>query len=658
LRGALFALLIVALTGVAAFWGYNTWRANEIERFDETAADTAELFRLALEQSDATLRSLQALYIDDPNTDQSRFERFVRTLSVPPGLRAVAYHPRVTESDRAAFEAALRGSGRGLIGIWDAAEAEGRAHPPEPSNIYFPMAASFYFDGGSEVIGFDPYTQTAHRETIDALTDTGRATSSGLIRTVPGRHSPFVGFTIYRPVYRNSNLAGVVSAWVETAGQLQAARSRRLIVKDAELEVGPLKRELLFASDDVRFARTDDADPLRAVFEKKQFGHIWKITIEGEPTARSILLGYGMAGLLLISGLGAAGAIRAYDIAHARRQGLLAAEDLRRRTLDGLVPLVWLTKPGGEIVEANQAARTAERAGDAVVAGKQFARLPLWGRSGENQKALAKAVEAASRGEEVQLDANGWENEDRRPVYHVSIRPVRNLMGKISHLAISALDVSERAEAVETERLLLREIDHRMKNTLQVLQGIVRRTARSHDTVKSFEKALMGRIMAMARAHQLLADERWQSANLRNVVLQELDTFEDAGPVPSVTGAPIRVNTKAALSFALAVHELGTNALKYGALSVPTGRISIDWTVEGEMADRKLVFLWRESGGPRVKSPTQRGFGSLLLERIISYDLDGETALDFAPDGLACSIVIPWKQVRPTVGHSLHSVTS
>ena len=602
-----------------------------------------------IDQSDTALRGVQALYDNNLQTTQADLDRFARSFNPAPGLGGFAYQPEINAGEREAFEADLRGSHFSSLGIWPAPDAEGRK-PAGDSELYFPMAASFYFDGRPAVLGFDSYSQTGHRTAIDAVIETGRATSTGIIGMGPSRRSSTAGFVLYRPVYEKLSFEGVVSAWIELPSLLQAAQSPWPIVEKATLEIGDFDRRLLFVADDTSFARVVDRDPFRAVFEQSRYGRIWRVIVASQPLGTDWLLGYGLAAVILASGLAAAAGVYAYASAARRKQELLFAESLRRRALDDLVPLVWLTKPGGEIVEVNKSAMAAEGSKNGATIGSQFAGLPLWDDAVENRKALANAMQTAARGEEVQLDATGRTSENHYATYHVSMRPIRNDNGHVAHLAISALDVSERAEAEETERLLMREIDHRMKNTLQVLQGIVRRTAHGHRTVESFEKALMGRIMTMSRAHELLADERWQSANLRKIVMQELDTFETAGAIPSVSGAPIRVNSRAALAFALAIHELGTNATKYGALSVPSGRISIAWTFEGEPADRNLEFIWRESGGPKVAAPKQSGFGTLLLQRIIAYDLDGETELDFARHGLVCRILIPWKKIRPTIG--------
>jgi len=304
-----------------------------------------------------------------------------------------------------------------------------------------------------------------------------------------------------------------------------------------------------------------------------------------------------------------------------------------------------MTDPKGIVVAVNRTAADLVGMNEDDLLGRPITQLPLWDPDKSNKDPLHLAIARAASGEERRLDVLSSEFEDGQAVYDVAVRPVI-VNGQISHLVVSALDVSERVEAAETERLLMRELDHRMKNTLQVVQGVVRRTARGHRSVDTFETALLGRITTMARAHDLLARERWLGADLRTVVLQEIQPFEEGRSV-TVSGAPIRINPKGALAFALAIHELGTNAIKYGALSVPEGRLEIDWSLEGGEQDRLLVFNWRETNGPAVAMPERRGFGSLLLERSITYDLDGKTVLDFAPGGVRCRIEIPWERVRP-----------
>jgi two-component sensor histidine kinase len=194
----------------------------------------------------------------------------------------------------------------------------------------------------------------------------------------------------------------------------------------------------------------------------------------------------------------------------------------------------------------------------------------------------------------------------------------------------------------------MRELDHRMKNTLQVIQAIIRRTARSHRTVETFEQSLLGRVNAMSRAHELLAQERWLGADASTVIRQETSTF-DTGNAIATEGPLIRLNPKAALSFALAIHELGTNASKYGALSTPAGKVRVAWSIERTGKEPRFMLCWKETGGPEVKQPEQRGFGSMLIERSIAYELDGEATVEYRPEGLVCTILAPLRTIRPFV---------
>jgi two-component sensor histidine kinase len=166
--------------------------------------------------------------------------------------------------------------------------------------------------------------------------------------------------------------------------------------------------------------------------------------------------------------------------------------------------------------------------------------------------------------------------------------------------------------------------------------------------VETFEQSLLGRVNAMSRAHELLAQERWLGADASTVIRQETGTF-DPGNAIETEGPLIRLNPKAALSFALAIHELGTNASKYGALSAPGGRVRVTWSVDRTGKEPRFMLGWMETGGPEVRQPEQRGFGSLLIERSIAYELDGEATVEYRPEGLVCTIFAPLRTIRPFV---------
>ncbi len=193
-------------------------------------------------------------------------------------------------------------------------------------------------------------------------------------------------------------------------------------------------------------------------------------------------------------------------------------------------------------------------------------------------------------------------------------------------------DLTERKQAEELQRLLLNELNHRVKNTLATLQAISAQTLRAARDLPSAREALDRRIRAMARAHDLLTLRAWTGANSADVVMRALDAFAPAQV--KMSGTAIDLSPKHALALSLALHELATNATKYGALSCPEGRVSVQWGVQEGM----LHLDWEESGGPPVAPPTQKGFGSRLLEDLVPRDLGGSTKLNCDASGVRCSI--------------------
>ena len=200
------------------------------------------------------------------------------------------------------------------------------------------------------------------------------------------------------------------------------------------------------------------------------------------------------------------------------------------------------------------------------------------------------------------------------------------------------VDITSRKAAEERLMLLAREVDHRAKNMLAVVQAMVRLTRA--DTVEELVKALEGRIGALARAHNLLAGARWEGAEIQRLVGEELAPYriDDGGRI-DLSGPAMSLAPTAAQSLAMALHELATNAAKYGALSTPGGRVAITWQYDD--AAGLLVLYWRETGGPPVRQPARRGFGMGVIERTIGQQIGGEARFDWRPDGLVCELRLP-----------------
>src|SRR6478609_6186240 len=226
------------------------------------------------------------------------------------------------------------------------------------------------------------------------------------------------------------------------------------------------------------------------------------------------------------------------------------------------------------------------------------------------------------------------------------IEPLRNDAGEVVGLTCASVDVTERKEGEAHLRLLLRELTHRSKNLLAVIQAMARQTARHTGSVETFLTQFGARLQALAASHDLLIRESWYGASLGELVRSQLGFYLDGVAAQvSIEGPAIAIKPEAAQNLGLALHELAVNAAKFGALSVPNGRVSITWSQRDHGDDNSVELDWREQLGPKVKVRRRKGFGSMVIERNLALALDAEVDLKFDPSGLRCHIVIPPSQI-------------
>ncbi|MCJ2037309.1 sensor histidine kinase [Methylobacterium sp. J-068] len=242
------------------------------------------------------------------------------------------------------------------------------------------------------------------------------------------------------------------------------------------------------------------------------------------------------------------------------------------------------------------------------------------------------------RGEEVFVHKDGH-------FYPVGFTasPIRDDAANIIGTIIEVRDITEEKAASERQRLLTNELNHRVKNTLATVQSIAAQTFRGR-TDQVARQMFDARMVALSNTHNVLTAENWESASLRSVVecalaphaLAEIDTarFDLVGP-------DTRLHPKVAVTLAMALHDLMTNAAKYGALSVPEGRVSVRWTLEPVGAGERLKLDWTESGGPTVAEPTRKGFGTRLIERQLPMEFEGTAVIGYPPGGVVCHLEIP-----------------
>jgi two-component system CheB/CheR fusion protein len=207
-------------------------------------------------------------------------------------------------------------------------------------------------------------------------------------------------------------------------------------------------------------------------------------------------------------------------------------------------------------------------------------------------------------------------------------------------IAEYAIDISDRKRAEEERELLARELSHRVKNTLAVVQALARRTGGR--TVDEFRETFSGRLNALAQAHSLLLADDWRSADLGELVRRTLAPYaSDDGRRLEIEGEALSVTARQALSLSLVLHELGTNALKHGALSAREGRLCVKWQVVRQSGERRLRFRWHEDGEGPVTTPGEDGFGTQLIQRTAEFELSGRTQVDWAPEGLRFELEFP-----------------
>lgn len=224
--------------------------------------------------------------------------------------------------------------------------------------------------------------------------------------------------------------------------------------------------------------------------------------------------------------------------------------------------------------------------------------------------------------------------------YLVSAAPLQIGNDAISGCVVTMVDLSQRKAAEQQQLLLMRELDHRVKNTLALVLSISSRTLNHEDTLEGFQKAFTGRIQALAATHNLLAENSWTNLTIEDVVQSELAPFTSGAAGRLVTHNLSRLMApRAAIAFGLVIHELATNAAKYGALSVPGGRVTVQpISAAGE---ERFVIEWRESGGPQISVPTRHGFGQTVITRSLQYSASGGAEVEFASEGLVCRISLP-----------------
>ena len=216
--------------------------------------------------------------------------------------------------------------------------------------------------------------------------------------------------------------------------------------------------------------------------------------------------------------------------------------------------------------------------------------------------------------------------------------------GKAQRLVNVVADITDRKNAEEHIHQLLRELTHRGKNLLAVIQAIASQTGRRSDTIEEFQESFAKRLQGLAASHDLLVMQNWKGASLADLLRDQLGVFTTGdGSAVSLSGPEVFLNPQTTESIGLALHELATNAVKHGSLSALSGKVAVSWAIEqpsGEAPER-LRLSWIERGGPAVVAPSRNGFGHVVFDRIVARALEGDLEMAFEPEGLNWQLTIP-----------------
>lgn len=221
-------------------------------------------------------------------------------------------------------------------------------------------------------------------------------------------------------------------------------------------------------------------------------------------------------------------------------------------------------------------------------------------------------------------------------------QPIFGDDGRVVGIFVDGNDITDHVRAEKSQALLVRELHHRVRNTLATVQGVMNSTARTAETIEDYQWAFSGRISSLARTHSLLTEEIQQFVSFPNLLRQEVGAYaEGAKDRVILEGPDVELPSQLAVPLGMTIHELSTNAFRHGALSVPAGRVTVTWTVVPAKEKRILSCHWIESNGPPVTPPSRHGFGSMILTRVLSQQIGAKVEAIYSPDGFELAADIP-----------------
>ena len=254
----------------------------------------------------------------------------------------------------------------------------------------------------------------------------------------------------------------------------------------------------------------------------------------------------------------------------------------------------------------------------------------------------AEILDRIRAGEHIEHYETLRQRKDGSKVWvSLTISPLKDAQGRVFGASKIARDMTERRRADEHRKILMGELNHRVKNTLAVIQSIASQTLGHAATIEQAREAFGSRLINLAKAHDILTRESWTGASLTEIVANTVKPHASSQGRFRIEGPEVYLAPNPALAVAMALHELSNNAAKYGALSTEDGHVIIVWKLPGEGDDRRLMLRWKERGGPKIVPSDHHGFGSVMIERVLAAELGGKVHVAYESAGLVCTIDAP-----------------
>ena len=305
-----------------------------------------------------------------------------------------------------------------------------------------------------------------------------------------------------------------------------------------------------------------------------------------------------------------------------------------------LITSAEVDEPGPLIEYANPAFTRLSGYEEAEVLG----RSPRLLQGPETDRTVLDGLRAALvAGEPTQAEAVNYRKDGSTYVVEWVITPGREADGRITHWVATQRDVTGRRAYEDRQALMVRELHHRVKNTLATVQAVLNATLRSSVTMGEFSRAFTGRIVSLARTHALITEDQAQVASFEGLLRAELDPYNERGRI-TLEGPRLDLPSELAVPVSMALHELTTNALRHGALAHPEGRVAVTWLVEDDAGGRRLAWTWNEHDGPPPALPTREGFGMRLLTKILTVQTAAQVDVARDTDGLRIDVRVPLPQ--------------